>query len=353
MKNKKIFIAALSLVLAFTMLCGCAYNPKTVATIEDYEVPAGVYLAMQLSAYSTLASENGADPIKLDFLDAEVNGVSARELVNKKTMDLLAESVFVENEYERLGLELTDMDEYYINYYVYQVWGQYGATYEKNGISQASFTDAQTRSYKSSLLVDKLYGKDGEKAFPESDVRAYYNEHYTKIDYIEFPLTDSSGTALSTETVLAISEVVTKMLADAQETDSIEHAFLAYFDEIAKISGSEQVADENSFKSAFNENALVSDLNSNFTPEFFAKAKGLSEGEYDVFNTGSSIFIFKAKGLAADEDYSSELSTMTMYMAKEPFAEYVKENIADFTITEDARAREYYSLDKMIPMLQQ
>lgn len=353
MKNKKLIVAALALVLVLSVLCGCGYNPKTVATIEDYEVPAGVYLAMQLSAYGSLANENGADPAKLDFLDTEVNGVSARELVNQKTMDMLAESVFVEKEYERLGLELTDMDEYYINYYVSQTWGQYGAYYEKNGINQASFADVQTRSYKSSLLVDKLYGVDGEKAFSDDEFRAYYNEHYTKIDYIEFPLADNSGAALSTETVLAVSEVITKMLADAKENDSIEHAFLAYFDEVAAIVGSEQVADEASFQSAFRPNAAVSDLNGSFTPEFFAQAKALKVGEYDVFNTGTSIYLYKANGLAEDEDYSGELSTMTMYMAAEPFEAYVKENTANYTVSEDKRAREYYSLDKMIPIVQQ
>jgi hypothetical protein len=351
-KNKKLIIALLAFVLALSVLCGCGYNPKTVVTIEDYEVPAGIYLTTQLAAYNEVANENEADPATLDFLDTEVDGVSARELVNQKTIDLLVESVLVDKEFERLGIEFTEMDEYYVNYYVNQIWNTYAAHFEKNGIGYDSYLDSQRRNYKYSLLVDKLYGEGGEQAFSEEEVRAFYEEHYTKVDYIELPTTDSGGAALSAETLEAVSLVATEMMKDAEASNSLQHAYLNYFGEVNAIMGSDTAVDEAAFQTALHADTVVSDLNQNFYTEFTEMALGLESGKYGVFNNGAVIYLFKVNGVAADEDYSDNLTTMIASMASDPFDEYIKEKTTDYVINVDQRARDYYSLDKMYPSYQ-
>ena len=349
MKYNKKLICIIAVVSALLILCSCGYNPKTVGTIDDFDITAGNYLSLQLEAYCNAALDysNGTS-YSLGFLKDEYKGVPAVDYVNDKTVELCKRYVFIEKEFERLGLTLSDEDQNSISSSVSQSWSSVSSIYESNGVGKDTYTAAQTNYKKYVNLLSALYGEGGEKAFTQDEIRAYYEAHFTRIDCIEFPVSDVNGTALPAQTIATFADIANTMLADAKANNSLEKAFVDNFNDVYALTGEDKTADAATYAATVATDALITDMSTSYDAEFSATALGLKPGEYGVYSSDKVVYVFKAVGVAHDEDISSYVAAIVPSMASEPFDEYVAASTASYSVNLDQKARAYYSLDKIV-----
>lgn len=171
MKKK---LLALVCALALTVsLVGCALStPDTVGKIGDFEVTSGLYLLAQYDAYQQAAqlADSEQDTSKVNsFLKATITtdadtGETAvvKDYVAQKTLETLQTLAAVDARFTELGGELTEEQKSAADSYAQQLMDNYGDAYTANGIGLETLKLFQQLQYKHTLLLDLVYGKDGE-----------------------------------------------------------------------------------------------------------------------------------------------------------------------------------------------
>ena len=113
MNRKKLLSAVLVLVLCASLLSGCFYNPKKVMTVNGTDVTCGQYLFEQFQAVQMAVSAYGDSTVTgTAVYNVDIDGTPARDWINDKTLELCKYLVFIEQEYDRLGLTADAYDAY-------------------------------------------------------------------------------------------------------------------------------------------------------------------------------------------------------------------------------------------------
>lgn len=346
MNYKRLISAAIVLILCLSMLMGCAYNPQTVLTVNGVDVSCGVYLFEQLEAVQLAIETYGdAEVTGSAIYDVEIEGMPARDWINQKTVERCAYIVFINSEFERLGLEVDEMSQYYYEYAASSTWSQNGQGYLRNGISYETFLEMYLNSYKESMVINTLYGADGELAISEADKQAYLESSFTRFDYLKFPTTDSYGYALSS---LDQVEEVANKLAAATTDEELKELYLANYSEILTLTGSSDEVSEETFNSAFITDSLLNKTSTSFSAEFIdAVLATETDGAFHLYVSDSEIILYRAQPLTEEDTVETYDSTIVSALAQEPFKAHSQSVIDGYEIVEDARARKYYSLDKV------
>ncbi len=346
MNVKRLIGAALALILCLSMLMGCAYNPKTVLTVDGTQVPCGVYLFEQLEAIQLAIETYGDSAVSgAAIFDVEIEGVPAREWINNKTVERCKYIVFINSEFERLGLELDDMNAYYYEYMASSAWSQNGQYYLLNGISFETFQEMYLLSYRESAVISALYGSDGERALSEAEKQAYFESSFTRFDYLKFPATDSRGNAFSS--LNAIKEVAQRIAA-AQSDEELKELYLEHYGEILTLTGSTAEVTEETFKSAFVTDSMLNRTTTGFSEAFVDAVLAAKDDALHLFSSDTELILYRAKPLADDDKAETYDATIVSALAQEPFKAYADGVTAGYSVEEDARARNYYSLDKVV-----
>ena len=201
MKKK---LLALVCALALTVsLVGCALStPDTVGKIGDFEVTSGLYLLAQYDAYQQAAqlagSEQNTSKVK-SFLKATITtdadtGETAvvKDYVAQKTLETLQTLAAVDARFTELGGELTEEQKSAADSYAQQLMDNYGDTYTANGIGLETLKLFQQLQYKQTLLLDLIYGKDGETPVDDADLTEHLDSQMYELAYVNIPLYNTS-----------------------------------------------------------------------------------------------------------------------------------------------------------------
>ena len=217
-------IPAVLTAISMVALCtGCGSNTTTAMTIDDYVVPAGVYLYYLNSSYNNALSQLRQEDENLDTEDTKtiktlyLEDKDIRTWIEDKATELCMDFVTTEKKFEELGLELDeevkenlpDMQEYY--------WSYYGASYTEIGISQESFNKVMTSSYKSQAIFDYYYAVGGAEGVTDEELQDYYAENNIRAQYIKFDLYDSEGEELDSDGKAEILELVKEYQTRAED----------------------------------------------------------------------------------------------------------------------------------------
>ena len=222
---KKISAVALCSAMALS-LGACGNNiagPDTTyaAVIDGYKVPAGVFIAMQMSSYydaayytepadesegttasaetaETTASETEATTTTA-FTDKVIEDKPVREWINDEATKSMQEFVAVENKFDELGLSFEDNEKEKTKIYLDSIWEYYGENYENAGISEDSQLLIMLNSTKKNMIFDHYYAQGGQDEISEADIRAYLDENNKRINYIKMELKDGEGNLLKSE----------------------------------------------------------------------------------------------------------------------------------------------------------
>ena len=244
MKKK---LLALVCALALTVsLVGCAlYTPDTVGKIGDFEVTSGLYLLAQYDAYQQAAqlADSEQDTSKVNsFLKATITtdadtGETAvvKDYVAQKTLETLQTLAAVDARFTELGGELTEEQKSAADSYAQQLMDNYGDAYTANGIGLETLKLFQQLQYKQTLLLDLVYGKDGETPVEDGELTEHLDSTMYEIGFITVPLYNTSTFAFASDDQKAEMLSLAQKAADSYNAAAPEDTSsqLAAFNSIA------------------------------------------------------------------------------------------------------------------------
>lgn len=239
MKKK---LLALVCALALTVsLVGCALStPDTVGKIGDFEVTSGLYLLAQYDAYQQAAqlADSEQDTSKVNsFLKATITGETAvvKDYVAQKTLETLQTLAAVDARFTELGGELTEEQKSAADSYAQQLMDNYGDAYTANGIGLETLKLFQQLQYKQVLLLDLVYGKDGETPVEDGELTEHLDSTMYEIGFITVPLYNTSTFAFATDDQKAEMLALAQKAADSYNAAAPEDASsqMAAFNSIA------------------------------------------------------------------------------------------------------------------------
>lgn len=350
MKTKKFAAAVVAAALVAAMLCGCAYNPEKVMTVGEREITSGEYLYVQYINAVNAINEHELDGID-GLLAAEIDGVDGKTYLRQETIQLLLETVYIENEFARLELELDAytnlMAEYYLEYY----WTNYYATVlQKNGVSYASFCNANIVGYYEDALFLAYYGEDGEYEVADEDIKAHLAKNYVTMNLISFPTTDATGAALAAD-VYGTQKGVAQLIVDACASGStLKDAMLKYYPTVYTALGNPKTSpfDEDAYTALLTEDVFTNadgDYDDGLVEDAIASGNGV---HFYVADTGQVFVYEKSPNYTTDEEYKSVKETALFNMMDETFSELITENAAKLEYTIDEKAAKYYAPEKIV-----
>ncbi len=205
MSRLKRITAGLTALAMSLSLTACGANTRTALTVDGYEVPAGVYIYYLSTAYSSAVSQLSKENSELDTTDKEaikgqtLEGKDITTWIQDKATEMVTDFVATEKKFDELGLTLdadakssiSQMKDYY--------WASSQENFEKNGISEDSFTKILTSSYKSDEIFKYYYGVDGQEGVTEDELRQYYIDNNIRCQYITMSLKDSEGNLMKSD----------------------------------------------------------------------------------------------------------------------------------------------------------
>ncbi|MBR1530223.1 MAG: hypothetical protein IJ642_13130 [Oscillospiraceae bacterium] len=241
-------LTALSLVAVCT---GCK-NTTTAMTIDDYTVPAGVYLYYLSSAYNNAISQLAEENPDLDTEDIKavkasvLEGKDIRTWCEDKAIEFCTDFVATEKKFDELGLTLSEENQTNIDSMMAYYWPSYEETMTADGISEESFKKVMISSYKSEEIFKYYYAVGGAEGVTDDDLREYYIENNMRAQYIAFDLHDSEGNLLKSEGKAEVKKLVDEYQKRAEtayktggaeavmtEMDMIQADYAAYKESVA------------------------------------------------------------------------------------------------------------------------
>ncbi len=219
-KRATAFLAAVSMAAA---MVGCGANTTQALEVDGYSVPAGIYIYFANTAYNNALSQLSKENPDLDTTDKDAVKASVledkdiRTWVEDKATEMCVDFVATEKKFEELGLELSAEDKDYLDSMMAYYWDANQETFEKNGISEASFEKILTSSYKSDALFEYYYGIDGQEGVTEDDLYTYYVENNIRSQYVRFDLTDGEGNMLKSDGKEQMKDMVEEYQARVEE----------------------------------------------------------------------------------------------------------------------------------------
>lgn len=272
-KKASAFFSAVCLAAAFS---GCSDTTYGLV-VDDYTVPAGVYIYYANTAYNEAISELHEQNSELDVQDkkavkaaaqtSQIDGVDTMTWIQDKATENCANFVAIEKKFDELELELDAATASYLDGMVQYYWSTYQDTMEDNGVSEESFRKVMTSGYKSQMLFDYYYGIDGDKGVQEDELREYYIDNTIRCQYIKFDLLDEEGNLLKSDgkaDVMQDVKAYEKRVKDAwkdggseavmAEMDAIQEEYTASQSE--EETETEPVTEEPATESASDETAV-------------------------------------------------------------------------------------------------
>ena len=312
MKKK---LLALVCALALTVsLVGCVFStPDTVGKIGDFEVTSGLYLLAQYDAYQQAAqlagSEQDASKVK-SFLKATITtdadtGETAvvSDYVAQKTLETLQTLAAVDARFTELGGELTEEQKSAADSYAQQLMDNYGDAYTANGIGLETLKLFQQLQYKHTLLLDLVYGKNGETPVEDGELTEHLDSTMYEIGFITVPLYNTSTFVFASDDqkaqMLQLAQAAAASCSETQDgsvseqVSALHSAASAALPDIYAVLDSTPAEDAASVQT---ELLTESDLTGAFTQDGAADAvRGLVYGEAAAvqYNAASIILMMR------------------------------------------------------------
>ncbi len=239
MKNcKRILSLVLAGVMMLTVLAGCSMpkvviggTPKTVGTIDNRELSTGEYLAYMYMVFSDVYYSQGLYQYAQYGMDAweqettygegdAAQKVSVAEYMHLVTRDEMLTQAAMRQLMAKYNLawdekEIADLEK------------QFTEADEQGfltvGISKENLLTAYKNiSFNETTLLNGLYGKDGERAIAETELKKYFDDNYLSYKIIPITLTDSEGKELGDKEKKEYTDLLNGYLTDYNKDKNFE-----------------------------------------------------------------------------------------------------------------------------------
>ncbi len=308
-------LTAVAIAAAIAVSCaGCADQSWSYKADEDVSISAGAYIYNLLNGYYEAYDKvESPDEVK-DILKAEVT--DSDEGAETKTVEQYAydkadetsqKMVVIESLFKSYGLELDETEDEAAKSYASQVWTTAKNTLEEYGISEESFNYCYADyNVKYGQVFEHLYGKDGEQAVSDDELKTYFNDNYTGYAYFTLSMADTNEEG---ESVAKSAEEFEKADSDFNTYVSMINGGSDYKSVVRKYASDYELSTDPTYSGSIKNG----DDSTGLDAEVEAKLKELGEGKAAVITTGSDAttlyyFIYRPKN-SEIEDYLTEAST--------------------------------------------
>ena len=328
MKNfaKRAAALLLAVVLTFS-LAGC-YNENMswAAKCGDDTLPIGSYIYYLSTSYNEAASRIDTET---KVLKSELDGKDAETWIRDRAMKYVNQYFFIEQEMDRLGLEMTEADYEEAMLNTTNYWTYFGTIFEDYGVAQSSFDVAYSQYNVKYLKIFKaLYGEGGEREIPEADLIDEYVSTYYNYEYFLVPLTTTAEDGTSADMTEDEKAELKKRLEATKK--KIEKDDMTV-NEAANEYDKERAGATSTYQLGL---GTKETMESNYMPESFVTAiTSMKSGEVSVFE--ASGYMVLAKLLPIEEtveiilsDPESRVNLMITLKAEE-FGEYIISTAAE------------------------
>ena len=124
--------------------------------------------------------------------------------------------------FTELGGELTEEQKSAADSYAQQLMDNYGDTYTANGIGLETLKLFQQLQYKHTLLLDLVYGKDGETPVEDGELTEHLDSTMYEIGFITVPLYNTSTFAFASDDQKAEMLSLAQKAADSYNANAPE-----------------------------------------------------------------------------------------------------------------------------------
>ena len=334
MKHTKKLLAALLAALMVFGLTSCGSVGKWIAKTDSIEVPVGAYLLnegmyYQYSVY--YVSDSSKSPLKQEIKVDDNTTQTGAEWVQSNAMTAVKNMVAVLSECQKLNITLTDDEAAAIKENVDTTWDSSSATYEKIGIAKSSVRFIYEFNKLNEKLFDAKYGPNGSSAVKDSELKSYFEEKYTSVEYFTVSLKGSDGKALSDDEQAKIKTELEKLGDQYSSGTSFDDVTAAY-----------NKAHSDATVTANSRIAIASNV---FSTDVVKAIDDCKEGKATVVSTSNYMYLI-AKHKIADEtaDYLKENATTLRHELKDSdYKADLEEAAKALTITENDAAVKKYS----------
>ncbi len=243
-KNFAKSVAIVSSAALLVSAAGCSDTSWSFKT-KDKTLSNGGWIYCTYAAFVDATSEieenseETFDITKDDIKSKKIDKKNAIDWIYDKAKEqavkcLTVESLCKANKVEPNETEAESMEDNYKSLFD----AGYMGIYEQLGIGADTFVDLNgTYNLKYEALFDHIYGKDGSKEIPDSEISKYFTENYTSYYYIPYSLKttneDNEEEDIDDETkdnVTTNFAKYAKELNEGKSTDDIDAEYLEDFD---------------------------------------------------------------------------------------------------------------------------
>ncbi len=315
---KKLSAVAVTSAMALS-LASCGQDTTWGAKIDETELRAGIFIYYQSDALSR-AYEHMIET-DTDVMAITIDGMSTEDWVNDQAVKGMQEYVAVEKKFDELGLTFENKEEELAKANVEQWWEYVSEYFEGIGVSQESYLDVVINGEKKAAIFDYYYGEGGEKEVAEADIKAYLNENFARIKYIDMPLKDGEGNLLKSDgkaEIKAMAEEYIERMKNGEAFEDISDEYDDYYNGLIEAATAteategtaEEPADDVVAEETENDElVLLGSVTSADYPvpsaSVHEKVVGdaLSVGEYLLIEEDEVYYIVYKMDLFADEEY--------------------------------------------------
>lgn len=245
MKFNKFVAAAASFALAATVV-GCTptigKGTEMAMTADGYDVSSGLFIFYTIRAYQDAASiiqeQNGTAPTVKEVKASHIDNLEAEDWIQDKAVEYCANIAAIENEFAKIGGQLTSEELTEIDQIADTKLDPEGADiYSKNGVGKESIKKVISATgsgnnyygeyeYMQKAIFDYYYGFDGEKGCSEDELKDYFDENFARVKYISIDMTDENGDPLSDDDKRALRRKAEEYVREVNgEKDNMDKMF--------------------------------------------------------------------------------------------------------------------------------
>lgn len=345
MKNMKRLVAAALVLLMVLSFAGCHKKNEIAVTIGDVEFTSAYYMCALINADSEAKSKvqeqlaekedsKETSTEEVDYYSQKIDDKDYVTWVEDRAMETLSEiaaykTLCAENKIEPEKEDITNAESYASMY-----WSSYGygAYFEPNGVSQATYTKYMTDSYYAETYFEHVYGKDGEKEIASKEVLDKMYDNFIIANVLnatyETDATDADKTALKTK----LDGYVTALKEGKKTFEQVYNEYNGVTEEDKKAEEETKDDSEDKEPTPKDEHATILGAKDTvYESEHYDTVKKMKTGEIKLIEledkTGYVLVI--KQDIKADEYYAENLDMTTRHLLKDEefeadIAEYIK-----------------------------
>lgn len=337
------FSAFAVLCCSLFISCAAGQDYKWVVKIDGREIPPNMFVTAQMQSYieaqMIVIGEGGRN-----VMESEINGVPAEQWINEKSIQHLKNFCFIEKEFDKRGLVISDEAEDFLNTFGKSGWENISRIYEENNIPMEYYLQYLDHLCKEQMVFNDIYMDGGEKEVSEEEINKYLCQRLCRVSVFTLSKTDSEGRPLPEDDLQRLKRHVEDTVDAINKGLDIQTAVRQSRRRLAEISGAEYDQQRESSVKTFYLNSNNIDAVPVFTNELFCQ----KEGRCIYYETDENFYICQKVDFESDnEEYFQLKQSVVNKIKADEFQKFIRDSCDAMQVEINQKALEYYSPSKI------